>query len=514
MNLLATLLLSQFLALGWTSSTSAIVWFNQDDILQDIGRFIGDAIRGATGEDEPQAIRAMPGQAAQNGAKPAERDLKEFKERMTAFARAYEAWALKSCELTAEQQMKLKELIDSQIVIELEKYGKKRDPNRQNQMLPETLPLLFTKPSGHAPDFQKVLVALCKKELLTEDQIGRLDAALKEREGFLNQAYLIYIVAILDKELFLTADQRTALVGELEKRKSPIRHPMYSFQPQAYYLPYEDMSAIVPAKVGKGILEPTQSKRLKDLSTEQQGGQQLIFQTSSGREEWDRQIAEACASQRERYLNAAAVRVTYYEKEMQLSSEQVGHLSIAGKGATIRALGDWKDSTWQTIEQMEQQMAQMGGNFGFGAQGMDTQTIDQNEIWADAVSTITKAASKDRLKERQEASQTARAHAVLAMLDEELWLTPDQREPLQKLVVKSLPRSELQNPYEQYMRDLILVIHPLMKASEKSRNEALTDPQKEVWTQMQSYFKWQKANNYVEIPLRNQGGSFSFSLAP
>ena len=511
MNLLATLLLSQFLALGSTSNTSSVVWFGQDDLLQEIGRFIGGAIRGATGEDEPRVMQAMP---AQDGAKPAERDRKELNDRMTAFARAYEAWVMKWCELTTEQQTKLKELIDAKIVGEVEKYGKKPDPNRQNQMLAETLPLLFTKPSGLAPDFQKELVAICKKDLLTEEQIGRLDTALKEREGFQSQSYLVYIVSILDKELFLTADQRTALVSELGNRKTPIRHPMYAFQPQVYYLPYESMSAIVPAKVGKGILEPTQTKRLQDLSTEQQGGQQLVFQTSSGREEWDRQIAEACASQRERYLNAAAVRVTYYEKEMQLSSEEVDHLSIAGKGATIRALGDWKDATRLTIEQMEQQMAQMGGNFGFGAQGMDAQTIDQNDIWTDAVSAITQGASEDRLKQRLEANRIATAQAVLAMLDEELWLTSDQREPLQKLVLKSLPAADFQNPYDQYMRDLILVIYPLMKVPEKSRTEVLADPQKEVWTQMQSYFKWQKANNYVEIPLRNQGGSFSFSLAP
>jgi rubrerythrin len=320
-------------------------------------------------------------------------------------------------------------------------------------------------------------------------------------------------VSIIDKELYLTAGQREALTNELASKKDAIQHPLYSFNPQSYYLPYESVSQIITASAGKNFLEPSQKKRLQDLNSNDPNSQHIIFRSEAGAEEWYKQMNEAGRQQRDKYLRAIAVRVSYYQKELELSSGQIEHLTVAGKGAAVRALGDWKESTENTIEQMQQQMAQMQGNFAFGSQNMDTNAIDQNEIWADAIESIMPGAAVARCEERKNANRAAIAATLTALLDSELWLTPDQRQPLQKLVENSLPARSDPTQNQEYIREIILLAYPLFRTSAEDRDKLLTEPQRDVWKKMESFFQWQKENNYLQIPLRNQGGSFGFTLS-
>jgi hypothetical protein len=218
------------------------------------------------------------------------------------------------------------------------------------------------------------------------------------------------------------------------------------------------------------------------------------------------------SKQRDLYLRAAAVRIAWYQKELQLSPEQVDHLTIASKGAAIRALADWKESTEQTFEQMQQHLAQAGGNFGFGANPIDTRAIDQNEIWSEALKTMTEGTSNGGMIERAASLKACRSASLLALFDEELWLTPDQRKALVSQFEKSVPESEQSLQYQDYIREIVLMAHPLFLTNEKKRNEVLTPPQQEVWKVMQSFFNYQNQNNYVQIQLRNNNGNFGFQI--
>lgn len=514
MNLMATLFFSQFMAMMSVSMPMAVLSADEDTLLQELGKLIGGAIRGVRGEEPapPQQAMAIVDPNG-NGLAPSEKDQQECRDRLQAHSAAMQEWLAKTCELTTEQVPKMKELFDAQLAKDIAKFAKTRVHHPQNQAFPATFLLLFTKPSGLATNFSQTITAAVRKELLTEDQSQLLEAALSERATIRGQAFLSYVVSLIDKELYLTTSQRDALASELAARKSAIHHPLYSFSPQSYYLPYESLSQIIPASAGKNFLEPSQKKRLQDLSATDPNGQHIIFRSETGPEEWHKQMNEAGRQQRDKYLRAIAVRVTYFQKELELSEDQIEHLTVAGKGAAVRALGDWKESTEQTIEQMEQQMAQMQGNFAFGSQNMDTAGIEQNEIWSDAMESIIPGVSLDRRDQRAKANRTAMAAALVALLDDELWLTPDQREPLQKLVVESLPAKSDPAQQQEYIREIVLLAYPLFKTSDQERGKLFTEPQGEVWKSMQTFFQWQAANNYVQIPLRNQGGSFGVMLS-
>ena len=482
-------------------------------LLEQFGNLLGGAFGGGARAAEPQMPAQVGFAQPDAGAAPTEKDRTEHVDRLKAYGGALQVWIKQTCVLTDAQQTTLKEVADKMLADEITKFAKRRNPQHQNQMFPQTFPILFTRPSGAAEGFQSKLVEAIRKELLTPEQQDTLTTALADRAKAHREAFRTYIVAIFDKELFLTAEQRTALASELAAKGQTRMHPLYAFQPQSYYLPYEPLGALLPKAQGKTFLEESQKKRLQDLYDSNSNGNNLIFQTSSSPDEWQQQIAAAGKTQREQYQRAAAVRVDYFRTELKLTPEQSEFLTTAGKGASIRALGDWKETTQQTIDQMQAQMAQMGGNFGFGAQNMNTNTIEQNEIWAEAVKSVTSGAAEESLKQRKDFHTNATADMLLALLDEELWLASDQQERLREIVRKSLPKTADPTQYQEYVRDVVLLAFPLFKTREQDRNEILTEPQREAWKQLQSFFQWQQQGNYMQIPLRNQGGSFGFMLS-
>ena len=491
-----------------------VVWYptnvraDEDSLFLQIGKMIGGAVRGEAEADV--FVREMPANEA--FLKPGEQDRQDFQKRIQAYSNSLEAWVSSTCEISEEQKGRLKEIFAAQVAIDIEAFGKGQDPEQRNKPFPKTFVLFFTSGDGIATEFSVDVFIVLRKEFLSPEQTTKLDAALKERQMFQRDAYINFLVSMVDKELYLSGEQRNSLRVHLQGQKRSIRHPMYAFQPQDYYLPYESMATLLSSVPGKSILDPPQKKRLSDLTGTDPNNQNISFQAEEGVEGWYKKMHQLGSKQRELYLRAAAVRIAWYQKELQLSPEQVDHLTIASKGAAIRALADWKESTEQTFEQMQQHLAQAGGNFGFGANPIDTRAIDQNEIWSEALKTMTEGTSNGGMTERTAALKASMGASLLALFDEELWLTPDQRKALVSQFEKSVPETDRSLQYQDYIREIVLMAHPLFLTNEKKRNEVLTPPQQEVWKVMQSFFNYQNQNNYVQIQLRNNNGNFGFQI--
>jgi hypothetical protein len=491
--------------LNWPANE---VCADEDSLFLQIGKMIGGAIRG---EAEPEVfVREMPANEAL--LKPGEQDRQDFQKRIQAYSDSVEAWVSSTCQVSDEQKGLLKEIFAAQVKKDIEAFGKGQDPDQRNKPFPKSFVLFFTRKDGIATEFSEDVFRVLRKDFLSPEQTGKLDAASTERQTFQRDAYIDFLVSMIDKELYLSAEQRDSLRAHLQGRKTPITHPMYAFQPQDYYLPYESMTTLLSSVPGKSILDPPQKKRLADLTGTDPNNQQVVFQAEEGVEGWYKKMHQLGLKQRELYLRAAAVRIAWYQKELQLSPEQVDHLTIASKGAAIRALADWKESTEQTFEQMQQHLAQAGGNFGFGASLIDTKSIDSNEIWSETLKTMTEGTSNGGMIERTAALKASTGASLLALFDEELWLTPDQRKALVSQFEKSVPETDQSLQYQDYIREVVLMAHPLFLTNEKKRNEVLTPPQQEVWKVMQSFFNYQNQNNYVQIQLRNNNGNFGFQI--
>jgi len=89
---------------------------------------------------------------------------------------------------------------------------------------------------------------------------------------------------------------------------------------------------------------------------------------------------------------------------------------------------------------------------------------------------------------------------------------PQQRAPVLEFTQATMPRSNQLSSWDQYVRELLLLAYPLHKGKDAKINDVLSESQQAVWKQLKDFFRWNKGNNYVEIPLKNQGGSFQVPL--
>jgi hypothetical protein len=360
--------------------------------------------------------------------------------------------------------------------------------------------------------YSNELLKLIQKDILNEAQNAQLNAALTERREFQNAAFREYVVTLFDQELFLTKDQRQLMLDQFSANKKEITSPFYSFIGYSYYLPNKSLGDVLSASKAN-YLDSRQKKRLQDLLSGDGNQNYIVFQSSEGPEQWDETVKQAVPKQRSLYLNAAAVRIGYLERSLKLTPEQVAYLSDASKGAVVEALGEWKVSTQQTIEQMKQHMAQVQGqgNFGFSAQHISVDGLDQNEIWKNAIREVHGDAKSE---ERSAFIRRAKAMTVTALLDQEMWLTPAQRPAVLELMDTSMPRNFVKSNYDQYVRELILLAYPLHRAPAAKIKEVLSEPQQAIWQQLKGFFQVNQANaGFVQIPLGDQGGAFSVQLS-
>lgn len=484
----------------------------QDSVLEELGRMIGGAFGGVP--PERPMLQRLDVVGDDGGAvEIPEKDRAEFKDRITGYSNAMAAWVIQVCDISETEQPKFREVFEGQIQSQIQAFEKRgaRAERQQQSPIPKTMPLLFTQSGAVGADFRDAVLGELRKGLLTEQQQQKLDEALKDRFAFRQRALAEFLTSIVDRELFLTEEQRTQIIEKLGTAKKPVQHTFYSFQPQSYYLPYESLSQLLSRVSAKEQLSPSQKKRLTDLSGSDPNNH-LVFQAADGPDAWLSRMAEMSDSQRSLFLRGIVVRIAWLEHELKLSAEQVEYLTVAGKGAAVRAIGDWKEQTRQTLDHMEQQMAQMGGNFGFGASSLDSSSIDQNEIWLEGLREVTDGRGPELLKERDRKLGESVAACLVALFDDELWLTSEQRSKLQPVVAKSLPKVSNPVQYYDYIRELIWLAYPLFKSDDEARTAVLNEEQNAVWKTLKSTYSFQKENNYVQIQLRNQGGSFGFML--
>ncbi len=496
-------------------TASSAMMMQDGGLISEIGNFFGEALRGLTDDDRESAaeaeMRAFPVEQQQK-LTPSESDRKEYGERIFALSGSLQVWVTQICELDEAQQQQLSELVVKRVSDINDRYAKKSDPERQNRPFGATTPLLFVQPDGDGTKFTSSLLKLIRSDLLNDGQKEKLDAAVSERSDFQRAAFREYIVSIFDQELFLTTEQRNGMLEHFAATPDRITSPFYTFTAQPYYLPYKSLGEILRANKAT-FLDDRQRARLSDLTSGTTNGNQnyIMFQSSEGPEQWAENVKQATVAQRDIYLRAAAVRIGYLERSLDLTPEQVAYLTVASKGATTEALESWKESTQQTLDRMQQQMAQIQGNFSFSAQNITTDGLDVNAIWTHA---IKKVNADKQSGDRITAIRNAKAIAVTAMLDQELWLLPNQRAEVREFSAASLPRNpSAKSSYDDYVRDLIVLAYPLHKGAEPRIKTVLSEPQQAVWKGLKEFIRWNKARNYLEIPMKNQGGSFTVPLA-
>lgn len=426
------------------------------------------------------------------------------------------AWMNAVAEFTPEQRLLVAQQIQQQLVTA------SATVKRQQRNVPENsasvAPILYCGPQGFGRSLSTTLVESVLQNVADEQQQQKLQAALQERDNFQRTTFAAYISNLVDRRLFLTARQTeklTDLVDQhLQVSGQKSWHPLYAATPYTYFLPYENLWTCVSEQARKEVLNETQTVFLTETARLGDSLDQMHLSSSQTPEEWLKFVEESSQKLEPWMLSAYRTRSQWYKETFQLSDDKAAALQLAALGATSNNLREWRDQCYSTIDQMENHRQQFnGGNFSFGLTRPDAygQVYNQSSIWQNAVDQLNLGQQARALKEqRHQLRKEADSHCVTVLLDQELWLLPEQREALRKIALDTLPKQEPPDYYD-YFRDIILFCYPLLLADNELVKQSLSAEQFEVWQGTASLFRYDKNNRLVELNLQNQG-QWNFQL--
>ena len=493
----------------------------------------------------PEPARAMV--APVNPPNPANDAIKEErKQRVSAHMTAMLAWMDSVCELKDDQRRKIEQHFAE--VVEKSQDSWAKTPNRGEQNgNRDFIPFEFVSVSRKLTHSSKLRRAL--EKILTEQQGQKLSKALDDRDEVLKSHMAGLAVLILDRELFLSANQRKPVADEL---KSMLGERLYTGLFGFYNNTFPFQRATFPRNSKlKAVLGDVRYKRFARL-TKQNGQAEQYVMVTLGSGGGEASLSDAIDAQPERVAEAMAVRIQFLREAHGLNDAQCRKLAIAAKGAAAREIDKWIEASDKQMESMLQRFANQ--NVSWGLSQLQISQVERNKLWvktrdkvvsgdkkpttekevtdAPALQTKSQIASvidalfsktqepKQKKKEekkvvelteREQDQRNAMVGYLLGTVDQEVWLRADQREPMSKLIDAAVSNFDQYSQYNNYYyTELQMLADVLFVVKRPVLTKLLSEQQLAAWDDLKNQFKEQENNGYMKIIYRY--GDIQFQL--
>lgn len=467
-----------------------------------VSDLLGEVFRRLVPRPQPAAVPVQP---LRQMPPPPPAELKARHVRLEAYFAARLYWLKSICDLDEEQVPGVVMALEKLRAAAEQEYA--QDNHRRSHGFSDYAAVRFTVDGAASRDANSVDPPEMILEQLTNRQRDQLKRAQQARAAAMQAVLRDRIVDVFDSELFLTSNQREQLERHIAEKLGGEPFRLYSLTPQNFYLNYTS-----PEKLLSGldlqVLSAVQRKRCAAVCNSRTSGsgseRYLTFMSNQGVDGWYDSLDEAMHMQRDRLLEIAAVRSEFYQAEFGLNDEQVRRLELAAKGTVLYCLEDWEESTVRNLRQWEERMQEQqqfrNGNFGFSVSVPQTQVVDQHQLWKSTLSDL-KIDLNDSESDRALRQRRTEAAYLLALLDQELWLTPEQRMQMAPLLSQVMPRSRLQG-YD-YFYEVYLMAIPVMKLNDKDLEKILAPSQRRAWENLKGQYRVNGQN--VTITGRNMG---------
>lgn len=420
-------------------------------------------------------------------AQVAENERREFDARLTQYLACWQGWLRSNASLDAEQQAALAELLQKQTPETSEGHWKLSNTAARSPLV-NHFPALFVE--GTTPLSQLTQPATVRP-LLRENQIAILQQAVAEREEFRYAAYRDYALAILDSELFLSAQQREALAGERDHLMKVLDEPWFFINPSSTgYLPWRPVVLVVSPGV-RAQLSEHQRQRVAQLeSFDSRPGSSMMFRTDESWEVWDERLnARIQVCQEEIALNLI-LRVDELEREGLIPGDAASKLRTVAKGVSVNLCDELQEKAKSSLAAFAAR-TRIGQQAAVSTTGISTANLafltpQDQDLWTTACGPVVLKELQKLDIARTQQRRLARDRAVLAMLDRELWLSPEQRGKLLPVLSAALPPLDRVLPNREALRDVTWLIHAFCLSDAVKIRELLQPAQWEAWQRMQA----------------------------
>jgi len=442
--------------------------------------------------------------------------------RLRTHVAVFQDWTARTCDLSEQQRADVRARLDEQLrnaghhaeTPALEKGG---------PALSALAPIMFTLEANDENVLCNSRVTGRISELLTEKQRPAWFDALNERREAIRAANLDFVVHLVDEDFVLTDEQLESMKEAL--RSAGTRTPQKIRELDIGLFSFPTDNAVLPQvplypwfwPAGRASLSPEQQHildiRQADYRFASVGSQkvELPWPASPNREErlTERMVA-FLETQRAEFTGFTENRVAALSADWPLADNQKRYLAVAGKGATQRCFDSWKKEVRELLADLLKEFANAGTFFRDDEKiswpAPSVFSMEHDLVWQHAVRKVTSTVAAQR---RRPFHREAIVGYVTAMLDKELWLTADQREPLSDLVDAAFPRAiEIGQPR---VKELELLIVPLFGIPDDQLASVLRESQLAAWKILQAQFE--RDGSQVILPLTD-GQSLTFQIAP
>ncbi|WP_459554714.1 hypothetical protein [Lacunimicrobium album] len=400
-----------------------------------------------------------------------EREKEAIDRRLKEHAGAWLEWVEHVCGLSAEQKTRVaamaKELQESKFT------AKRSRPQITAYGLSESMPVIFPSKNGLAKTYANALRGrLNEGEILTSEQKVLLEKAIIERVAAHHGVYCGRVVNLFDERLCFLPEQRAQIYESMLKSRRKLTGALYSFG-QSYFLPYEPTSRV--HQYFKKHLSPEQSALLEKLDGSESYaifyGEDLVG---------TKEVMEADIANRAEILRLViAVRMKLYQNMAAKNGGVLRPLEIASKGVHQQVMEKWRKECLSQLQQYEDGAMGMQQDISIVLQAPNFD-LERNGLWKTTTKKLSLSEVADR---RTRAINDAEVGYRVVLLDDELWLRPEQQVALRKLMEERVGGDICRNMEQDAvsLKAFIEMAHALHFIQDGEASAILSESQMAVW---------------------------------
>ncbi len=406
-------------------------------------------------------------------------------ERCQQYQEARLSWIDTICKLSPEQKKLLRAYNERYLAENAPTF--EQEPKewiyQHPQILDDTILQFCNRQTGsrwlETPSFENEL-----RSLLTVEQYSRYQQAIFDRSQRIQRGYAAQITNMIDHDLYLTTSQREAVASQL-MQIDLVQHDMYTTQCRAIS-PYRELSAEFTPIIEQ--LRPTQIECWNDLikwNNEIKTAVSICVNETPVTE-WDLNLFEASETVAEKYERAVKVRLDYIADQSGLDSQSTRVFQLAARGISYRDRLAWR-------QQMHRYYFELAGSMYASScvvlnvpQRPDK--VESNPLWQTISSRYDFTVA---FEARNKAIRSASERFILAVFEQELWMTDKQRKDVEPIIVRAFERVEVpaRNPEHTDFPDVLLLGRLLVQTPMCELIPFLSKDQAIIYEKLKSSFE-------------------------
>lgn len=362
----------------------------------------------------------------------------------------------------------------------------------------DDFPALLQLDGGAAARIRDFLDIYLRHSALSAEKKRSLRAAADNQAVFQREALRDFTIAILDEHLYFTSAQRKILQNAFPLPKSQLSPWLFHVDSSVKFYREVPVDQLQAVSLGPEF-SSNQSELLQAITGSEDFGT-VTLQLPLSAEEWRLKMEEASPQQKRLAYQLAEVQLQYYQQEWQVPELAIFRMRLAAKGAVVFQVDDWKAKMLQENFSFSERFLRIGeGSAVVKGLDMSPERLASHEIWKSSLPLGFGELQRKDHQRREVQRRAALARVVVAMLDSELLLTPQQREGLIPHIAQTLP-ADFERLPAGIGPGVIWLAHAMLKLPAGVRRDILNPEQNSRWEELQQYFVHEPQWKVLQVP--------------